>query len=324
MRTYTMAGLFALLFLASCSLSLAFSPAVPLQLRVKSHAVSAIPSLRVSQSNILPAYSLGHRFRTGLKMAEKDEAKEGEAAGTPEGGDAAPAGGEDEGEEGDGMAAEFEQRKVEILEKELAEATAKVAALEAELSPLEELKAKGVLTEASAVELKDTYLRLAADFDNFRKRSAGDLGRATETATASVVKELLVVLDNFERAGQAIKTETEREASINNSYQAVNKELLKVLAKLRVEPIEPLGMDFDPTFHNAIQQVESTEYKEGVVCNAMQRGYKIGDKVVREALVVVSSGPGPEGGPEGDAAEAEAEAAEAAEAEEEPKDAKKE
>eukprot|EP00961_Rhodomonas_salina_P137475 1849622-Rhodomonas_salina.3 len=61
-----MAGLFALLFLASCSLSLAFSPAVPLQLRVKSHAVSAIPSLRVSQSNILPAYSLGHRFRTVL------------------------------------------------------------------------------------------------------------------------------------------------------------------------------------------------------------------------------------------------------------------
>ena len=71
-----------------------------------------------------------------------------------------------------------------------------------------------------------------------------------------MVKELLTILDNFERASGAIKTETDREKSINDSYQSVGKEMLKVLNKLGVEPIEPLGQEFDPNLHNAIQQVK--------------------------------------------------------------------
>jgi molecular chaperone GrpE len=127
--------------------------------------------------------------------------------------------------------------------------------------------------------------------------------QAKESATADMVKELLSILDNFERASGAIKTETDREKSINDSYQSVGKEMLKVLNKLGVEPIEPLGQDFDPNLHNAIQQVESTEYAEGVICQAMQRGYQIGGRVVRPAIVVVSAGPGPADGGAAPAAE---------------------
>jgi len=74
----------------------------------------------------------------------------------------------------------------------------------------------------------------------------------------------------------------------------VGKDMLKVLTKLGVEAIEPLGQEFDPNMHNAIQQVESTEYPEGVVSQGLQRGYKIGPRIVRAAMCVVSMGPGPE------------------------------
>jgi molecular chaperone GrpE len=76
----------------------------------------------------------------------------------------------------------------------------------------------------------------------------------------------------------------------------VGKEMLKALTKLGVEPIEPLGQPFDPNFHNAINQAESTEYAEGVVSQSLQRGYKIATRVVRPAMCVVSAGPGPQAG----------------------------
>lgn len=190
---------------------------------------------------------------------------------------------------------EFLQRKVEVLEKELADANARVGELEGDMATVKVLVDRNILKIGTTQELVDTYFRLSADFDNFRKRAEVNLVQAKETATADIVKQLLTILDNFERAQDAITTETEREESINNSYQAVGKEMLKALTKLGVEPIESLGESFDPNFHNAIQQAESTEYAEGVVCQNLQRGYKIGDRVVRPAMCVVSAGPGPEG-----------------------------
>merc|ERR1719199_2048873 len=190
---------------------------------------------------------------------------------------------------------EFLQRKVEVLEKELADANSRVGELEGDMATVKVLVDRNILKIGTTQELVDTYFRLSADFDNFRKRAEVNLVQAKETATADIVKQLLTILDNFERAQDAITTETEREESINNSYQAVGKKMLKALTKLGVEPIESLGESFDPNFHNAIQQAESTEYPEGVVCQNLQRGYKIGDRVVRPAMCVVSAGPGPEG-----------------------------
>lgn len=200
------------------------------------------------------------------------------------------------GEETEGMdlnSPEFLARKVEILEKELADAQQRVAELEADAQPLNDLVAKNLLKKPSALELKDTYVRLAADFENFRRRSATDLDNAKNFAVSSVLKDLLTVLDNFELASGAVKATTEKEESIKKSYEAINKQLVTALTKLGVQPIEPLGAVFDPNVHNAIQQMESEEYAEGVVCKALQRGYQVGNQVLRAALVVVSSGPGP-------------------------------
>merc|ERR1719352_884307 len=144
---------------------------------------------------------------------------------------------------------EFLQRKVEVLEKELADANARVGELEGDMATVKVLVDRNILKIGTTQELVDTYFRLSADFDNFRKRAEVNLVQAKETATADIVKQLLTILDNFERAQDAITTETEREESINNSYQAVGKEMLKALTKLGVEPIESLGESFDPNFH---------------------------------------------------------------------------
>ncbi|EKX42356.1 GrpE nucleotide exchange factor, chloroplastic, partial [Guillardia theta CCMP2712] len=259
--------------------------------------IASIPSLRSSPASVSknPIFASSpltpQRFPSLLPLRNSKDEQVPEASEETE---ASAESVEASEEQLDTDSKEFLQRKVEILQKELDETSAKLQDLEADAKSLEDLKARGILKLASAVELKETYIRLAADFENYRKRTASDLVRANDMATVNVVKELLVVLDTFERAGSAIKCETDREQSINNSYQAVNKELLKVLNKLNVEAIEPLGQEFDPNMHNAIQQLESKEYKENVVCQALQRGYKIGDRVVRPALVVVSSGPGPE------------------------------
>lgn len=181
----------------------------------------------------------------------------------------------------------FLKKKLEVIQKELAEAKAAAEAAEDALD-----------------KEKDSYVRLAADFENYRRRSAKDLLSQDAKATAKVCREILGVLDNFERAVLAVNAETEKEKSINSSYQAINKQLLDALVKLNVTPVEAVGETFDPEVHDAIQNAESEEYAEGVVCTQFQRGYTINETLIRPAMVVVSSGPGPEGGdtsePEGE------------------------
>eukprot|EP00177_Eucheuma_denticulatum_P003158 GFKZ01005688.1.p1 GENE.GFKZ01005688.1~~GFKZ01005688.1.p1 ORF type:complete len:303 (+),score=63.34 GFKZ01005688.1:188-1096(+) len=171
----------------------------------------------------------------------------------------------------------FLKKKLEIVQKELIEAKAQ---LEND-------------TEAVKAE-KDKYVRLAADYENYRRRSMEDLRKQDAKTTAKVCKEILGVLDNFERAIQQVNAETDREKSISSSYQAINKQLVEAITKLKVEPIDAVGEVFDPELHEAIQKMESTEYAEDVVCAQFQRGYKIGDTLIRAAIVGVSEGPGPE------------------------------
>lgn len=176
----------------------------------------------------------------------------------------------------------FLKKKLEIVQKELIDAK---AALEQD-------------SEAVVAE-KEKYVRLAADFENYRRRSMEDLRKQDSKSTAKVCKEILGVLDNFERATATADPQTDRENTISLSYQAINKQLLDALVKLKVEPVDAVGDVFDPEMHEAIQKMESTEYAEDVVCAQFQRGYKIGDALIRAAVVAVSDGPGPEI-PEGD------------------------
>ena len=107
---------------------------------------------------------------------------------------------------------EFLQRKVEILEKELAQVTARVSELETDAAAVQPLVDRGVVKSTNSRELVDTYFRLSADFDNFRRRAEVNLVQARDSATGDIVKQLLTILDNFERAASNIKTETDREA----------------------------------------------------------------------------------------------------------------
>lgn len=181
------------------------------------------------------------------------------------------------------------------------------------MKELADAKAATEAAEDALDEKKAEYLRLAADFENYRRRSAGDLLKQDAKATAKVCKELVGVLDNFERAIAAVKPKTDAEASIDKSYQAINAQLLASLAKLNVVAVEAVGEEFNPEVHDAIQRAESDEYAEGVVCTQFQRGYTIGETLIRPAMVVVSSGPGPAGGDDGAESAEDAEGANSAE-----------
>ncbi|MGN0601821.1 MAG: nucleotide exchange factor GrpE, partial [Oscillospiraceae bacterium] len=133
-------------------------------------------------------------------------------------------------------------------------------------------------------EEKDKYLRLMAEYDNFRKRSAKERLEITATATGNAVSEILSVIDNFERA---LQTETQDE-SYKAGVEMIFKQFMEVLKKLNVEIIDPTGETFDPNIANAVNQIEDPELGENVVAQTFQKGYKIGDKVIRYAMVVVA------------------------------------
>jgi molecular chaperone GrpE len=166
--------------------------------------------------------------------------------------------------------------------------------LEVVLSELAEAKAAAEAAEEALASEKDTFVRLAADFENYRRRTSQDLRAQDAKATARVCKEILGVLDNFERAIAAVTPETDRESSIHGSYLAINKQLLDALVKLNVTPVESVGQVFDPEVHEGIQSSESNDHPDGVVCAQFQRGYVIGETLIRPAIVAVSSGPGPD------------------------------
>ncbi|MCS6781885.1 MAG: nucleotide exchange factor GrpE [Gloeomargarita sp. SKYBB_i_bin120] len=143
-------------------------------------------------------------------------------------------------------------------------------------------------------EKHNQMLRLAADFDNYRRRMQREMEEAAFRAKAKVLMELLAVVDNFERARAHLQPETEEGMTIHKSYQGVYKQMVEELKKMGVAPIPSKGQPFDPTRHEAILQEASDEYPEGTVIEELRRGYflKVGDqeRVLRHALVKVSTG----------------------------------
>lgn len=148
--------------------------------------------------------------------------------------------------------------------------------------------------DAELTTEKDRILRISADFDNYRKRTEREKLSLMTNVQGEVVESLLPVLDNFERAKTQIKVETEREAKINDSYQSIYKQLIEILNSLGVEDVETVGKPFDPMLHEAIMREESVEYEEGVIIQEFRKGFKLGERLLRPAMVKVSAGPGPE------------------------------
>lgn len=148
---------------------------------------------------------------------------------------------------------------------------------------------KAAREEADA--LKDRLLRLQADFDNFRRRSLREKGEWSSTATEGLLRELLPVLDHFELG---LKTAQERptEAAVRDGFQMVHEQLLAVLKKAGLQPVEAHQASFDPHQHEAVAHVASDEHAEDEIVAQTRRGWRLGDKLLRPVQVVVSSGPG--------------------------------
>ncbi|MBQ3718331.1 MAG: nucleotide exchange factor GrpE [Methanomicrobium sp.] len=137
--------------------------------------------------------------------------------------------------------------------------------------------------QAQVDEYKDKYLRLAADFDNFRKRSAKESGERAARATENFAIEVLDVVDNIDRALAA------DEKALREGVVQIQKVLAKILENHSISPIDSMNAQFDPNKHEAIAYVPSDE-KEGIIIDELIRGYTIGDKVLRCAKVAVSKG----------------------------------
>ncbi len=140
--------------------------------------------------------------------------------------------------------------------------------------------------EAKNAELEDRVKRQMAEFENFRKRTEKEKATMFEMGAKSVIEKLLPVVDNFER-GLASIAEDQR-GPVYEGMNMIYKQLMTELEKLDVKPIEALGQEFNPDFHNAVMQVESEEFEEGIVAQELQKGYTYRDNVVRHSMVAVA------------------------------------
>lgn len=136
---------------------------------------------------------------------------------------------------------------------------------------------------------KGQYMRLAADFENFRRRTGKEKEELEYQIKKNTVTELLGAIDSFERARSQIKPGTDGEMTIHKSYQGVYKQLVDGLKKLGVSAMRPEGEQFDPNYHEAVFREHTNEHPEGTVLEQLVRGYFLNDKVLRHAMVKVAA-----------------------------------
>ncbi|MCL6587096.1 MAG: nucleotide exchange factor GrpE [Anoxybacillus sp.] len=152
---------------------------------------------------------------------------------------------------------------------------------------LEKAKAQIAELQNKLQEMEQRYLRLYADFDNFRRRTKLEFEAAEKYRAQSLVTDLLPALDNFERALK-VEVEDEKAKSILQGVEMVYRSLVDALKKEGVEAIESVGKPFDPHVHQAVMQVEDSNYEPNTVVEEFQKGYKLKDRVIRPAMVKVN------------------------------------
>ena len=166
--------------------------------------------------------------------------------------------------------AKGEKKKLKKAEAEIAELKATIAAKDGELA-----------------EANDKYLRLCAEYDNFRKRSAKEREGVYTDAYCDALTQLLPVLDNLDRAAQYC--EAESDSPMAKGVELTLKSFVEAMAKMGVLEIEALGKDFDPNIHNAVMHVEDESVGENQVVEVFMKGYAKGDKVLRHSMVKVAN-----------------------------------
>lgn len=137
-------------------------------------------------------------------------------------------------------------------------------------------------------ELEDRVKRQMAEFENFRKRTDKEKAAMFETGAKSVIEKILPVVDNFER-GLAAVPEDEKGSAFVEGMNKVYKQLLTELDNMGVKPIEAVGQEFDPNFHNAVMHIEDENFGENIVAEEFQKGYTYHDTVVRHSMVKVAN-----------------------------------
>ena len=159
----------------------------------------------------------------------------------------------------------------------------KLKKAEAEIAELKKaLEAK----EAEAAELNDKYMRLFAEFDNFRKRTEKEKAAMFEVGAKNIIEKILPIVDNFER-GLATLTEEEKAQPFADGMDKVYKQLMKALEEAGVTPIEAVGKEFDPNLHNAVMHGEDENLGENIIAEEYQKGYMYRESVVRYSMVKV-------------------------------------
>ncbi|MGB9791103.1 MAG: nucleotide exchange factor GrpE [Thermacetogeniaceae bacterium] len=139
--------------------------------------------------------------------------------------------------------------------------------------------------------MRNQYLRLAADFENYRRRTRQEIEEIRRTAAERLLRELLVLADNFELAIAAVRSELSEK--VITGIDMIYRQFLNILSQEGVEPIAAVGKPFDPTYHEAFEEVVTDEFPEGTVASEVRRGYLLRGKVLRPALVRVARSPQP-------------------------------
>ena len=147
-----------------------------------------------------------------------------------------------------------------------------------------ELKAALEKAEAALADHKDQHLRLMAEYQNYRNRTTEEKKKIYGDAKADCIKSLLTVVDTFERAMDAACSDEAYKKGIEMTFS----QLQKALEQMGVKEIAEVGVEFDPNLHNAIKQMDDTDFEENKVCQIYQKGYLLGDRLIRPAMVAVS------------------------------------
>ena len=158
----------------------------------------------------------------------------------------------------------------------------------AETAETETVERKLEAAAREAAENYDRLLRVSAEFENYKKRSAREIQDFRKFANQELVRDLLPILDNLDLALKSASEQDKAETGLLEGIELTRKEILRVLEKHNVKQIEALGMPFDPSFHEAVMREETDEHPENTVTTELQKGYLMHDRLIRPSMVAVS------------------------------------
>ncbi|NNG00500.1 MAG: nucleotide exchange factor GrpE [Desulfobacteraceae bacterium] len=186
--------------------------------------------------------------------------------------------------------------KDELVDKTAGDASSTEVPIEAATEPAagkatddgDSIEQKLETAQNEARENYDRLLRVSAEFENYKKRTNREVSDFKRYANESLIRDLLSVVDNLERAIESAKQDISEEGALVEGVEMTLSEVVKIFEKHSVKPIESLGEEFDPCFHQAMMQEEVTDKPNNIVLKELQKGYLIHDRLLRPAMVVVS------------------------------------